>query len=209
MSRSLRDERGGILVLAAVMIPVFLLFTALVVDVGDWFTHKRQLQNRADAAAFAAGVEYAKNWKACVQSGNAALKLTTAREIADMARQYAADPEASDYASGALPSALYNTEIANQSKLDVVINSTSYTDDTDNSDGGVGNVADPCFTHPRRRHLSRRRALDGRQGARARPPVAVRRVRPAARAEPRPRAGRDPPRDQRTPLPAARGSRTT
>ena len=40
------------------MIPLFLLLTALVVDVGDWYTHKRQLQNRADAAALAAGVEY-------------------------------------------------------------------------------------------------------------------------------------------------------
>src|SRR5262249_58953393 len=51
----LKGERGGVLVLSAIMIPVFLLFTALVVDAGDWFTHKRQLQNRADAAAFAAG----------------------------------------------------------------------------------------------------------------------------------------------------------
>ena len=59
--------------MAAVMIPVFLLLTALVVDVGNWYTHKRQLQDRADAGAFAAGVEYAKNWKACVQSGDAAL----------------------------------------------------------------------------------------------------------------------------------------
>ena len=58
MNRMLRDERGGILVLAAVMIPVFLLLTALVVDVGNWYTHKRQLQNRADAGALAAGVEY-------------------------------------------------------------------------------------------------------------------------------------------------------
>ena len=69
MIRRLRDERGAVLVMAAVMIPVFLLLTALVVDVGNWYTHKRQLQNRADAAAFAAGVEYAKNWKACVQTG--------------------------------------------------------------------------------------------------------------------------------------------
>ena len=61
------------LVMAAVMIPVFLLLTALVVDVGNWYTHKRQLQNRADAAAFAAGVEYAKNWKACVQTGDTPL----------------------------------------------------------------------------------------------------------------------------------------
>ena len=51
------------------MIPVFLLLAALVIDVGNWYTHKRQLQNRADAAAFAAGVEYAKNWQECVYDG--------------------------------------------------------------------------------------------------------------------------------------------
>ena len=70
MSRARSDERGQVIVLAAVMIPVFLLLTALVVDVGNWYTHKRQLQNRADAAAFAA-VGYPATWEACVQAGNA------------------------------------------------------------------------------------------------------------------------------------------
>ena len=49
--RARRDPRS-----AAVMIPVFLVLTALVVDVGNWFSHSRQLQNRADAGALAAGV---------------------------------------------------------------------------------------------------------------------------------------------------------
>ena len=51
MSRLRREERGGILVLSAILIPVFIVLTAMVVDVGQWYTHKRQLQNRADAAA--------------------------------------------------------------------------------------------------------------------------------------------------------------
>ena len=55
MTRVRDDERGQVIVLAAVMIPVFLLIAALALDVGNWYTHKRQLQNRADAAAFAAG----------------------------------------------------------------------------------------------------------------------------------------------------------
>ena len=37
------------MVLFAVMAPVFILFLALALDVGNWFAHKRQLQNRADA----------------------------------------------------------------------------------------------------------------------------------------------------------------
>jgi hypothetical protein len=139
-----------VLVLSAVLIPVFLLLAALVLDTGNWYTHKRQLQNRADAAAFAAGVEYAKNWKACVQSSDSVLKASTAIEIADAARKYAGDPEATDYAGGLLPSGLRNTEITNQSKLDVVINSSdpNYTDDTDYTDGGgTPSLGNPCALH--------------------------------------------------------------
>jgi Flp pilus assembly protein TadG len=143
-----RDERGSVLVLSAVLIPVFVLLTALVVDVGSWYTHKRQLQNRADAAAFAAGTGYAQNWKACIQSGDATLRANTARKIANVARTYAADPEAADYAPDALPGTLYNANIATQSKLDVVVNSTTYDDDTDYSDGGGSPpLGNPCFVH--------------------------------------------------------------
>jgi hypothetical protein len=158
MSR-VRDERGTVLALAAVMIPVFLLLAALVIDVGNWYTHKRQLQNRADAAAFAAGVEYAKNWSNCVYSGTdptkLAAKAAAAQKIADAARQYAGDPESADYAGGVLPATpLRNTEIATQSNVDVMINSDTtrnYMNNSDytDADGGVGAVvANPCYVHP-------------------------------------------------------------
>ena len=136
--------------MSAVMIPVFLLLTALVMDVGNWYTHKRQLQGRADAGALAAGVEYAKNWKACVQTADPLLRASTAVEIADAAREYAGDPEASDYAGAILPATLRNTEIANQANLDVVINSSdpNYTDDTDYTDGGGSSaLGNPCALH--------------------------------------------------------------
>ena len=84
----LRDNRGGVLVLGAVMIPLFLLVTALIVDVGDWYVHKRQLQNRADAAALAAGVQYQANFPACITS------KTQQDIIRAAARQYAGDPAA-------------------------------------------------------------------------------------------------------------------
>ncbi len=148
------DERGQVIVLAAVMIPVLLLLGALVIDVGNWYTHKRQLQNRADAAAFAAGVSYGKNWKACVQTADPALKASTAQKIADAARQYSGDPDPSDYAGDVLPAApLENTQIANQAKVDVAINSTSYDDNTDYSDdydGSAGTtLGDPCYNRPK------------------------------------------------------------
>jgi hypothetical protein len=153
VNRARREERGQVIVLGAVMIPVLLLLAALVIDVGNWYTHKRQLQNRADAAAFAAAVEYGKNWKACVQTADPTLKASTAQEIADSARQYAGDPDQADYAGGVLPaSPLENTQIANQAHVDVAINSTSYDDNTDYSDDGDGNsvtsLGNPCYKHP-------------------------------------------------------------
>lgn len=48
-------EEGGILVFTAMVIPVVLLFLALTVDIGNWWTHKRHLQLQADAAALAGG----------------------------------------------------------------------------------------------------------------------------------------------------------
>ena len=42
-------------------------------------------------------------------AGDAALKASTAQTIGDFARQYAGDPDATDYAGGVLPSPLQNT----------------------------------------------------------------------------------------------------
>ena len=54
MSR-VSEEQGGVLVLFGLMLPVLLLVLALVLDVGNWFVHKRHLQMQADAAALAGG----------------------------------------------------------------------------------------------------------------------------------------------------------
>ena len=48
-------EEGGILVFVAMLTPIFLLFLALSVDIGNWWVHKRHLQLQADAAALAGG----------------------------------------------------------------------------------------------------------------------------------------------------------
>jgi Putative Flp pilus-assembly TadE/G-like len=124
-----RSEEGAVAVIAAVVSAALLTLTALVVTSGEWFTHKRQLQIRADSGALAAGVEYTANWSSCIEGGDGS---ATATAIATAARQYAGDPTAGG--------TLYNTEIANQSKVDVRINSTSY--DSFVSDGGG-----PCFKH--------------------------------------------------------------
>ena len=48
-------EEGGIVVFVAMLMPVFLLFLALSVDIGNWWVHKRHLQLQVDAAALAGG----------------------------------------------------------------------------------------------------------------------------------------------------------
>lgn len=48
-------EDGGIVVFAAMLMPVVLLFLSFTVDIGNWWVHKRHLQLQVDAAAFAGG----------------------------------------------------------------------------------------------------------------------------------------------------------
>ncbi len=48
------SERGGVLVMVALFMPVLLLLAAFVIDTANWFEHKRHLQLQADAAALAA-----------------------------------------------------------------------------------------------------------------------------------------------------------
>lgn len=127
--RRLRGERGGILVLSAVTIPVFLLLAALVVDAGNWFTHKRQLQTRADAGALAAGVEYISQLQNCLTAPG-----TTGTAISDVAKRYAGTEEA-------IAGTKYNQNITKQSELTVKVNSLG-AGDADWSDGGS-----PCTPH--------------------------------------------------------------
>ncbi len=53
----LRDERGNILVLAALSVTMLLSFLAIVIDIGNLFCTQRQLQTFADAAAMAGALE--------------------------------------------------------------------------------------------------------------------------------------------------------
>lgn len=51
----LRQQRGAIFVLTALMLPVFLGFMGFAYDFGNLYMHKSRLQNVADAAALAGG----------------------------------------------------------------------------------------------------------------------------------------------------------
>ena len=53
-----REERGVMIVLVAIILPLLLLTAAAVWDVGNWWTHRRHLQTKADAAALAGGAAW-------------------------------------------------------------------------------------------------------------------------------------------------------
>ena len=124
----LREQRGTIAVIAALTFPVLLLLAALVIDVGNWYTHKRSLQNRADAAALAAGYEYLGQLKSCLADSSSGGPGSIA--ITNVAKKYAGT------ATGD-----YNENVNNQSAVTVAINAATPTG-PDNSDGG-----NPCQVH--------------------------------------------------------------
>lgn len=53
-----RNERGAVIVMVAIWLPLLALFVSFAVDVAHFFDYSRNLQNRADAAALAAGDAY-------------------------------------------------------------------------------------------------------------------------------------------------------
>jgi hypothetical protein len=113
------SERGGVLVTFAIWLPVAVLLAVFVIDVGDWFLHKRHLQMQVDAGALAAGGSYT------IPCSDAPVVAT--------ARQYSGDPNS----SGA-----YNPQVLPTSQgVHVLVNSSAYWNQggSDYSDGGT-----PC-----------------------------------------------------------------
>jgi hypothetical protein len=51
-------ERGSVMILVALWLPLMVLFVSFAIDAGRFWDFSRNLQNRADAAAFAAGLAY-------------------------------------------------------------------------------------------------------------------------------------------------------
>jgi hypothetical protein len=115
-------ERGAALVIVVIWLPVLLVVFMFVVDVGNWFVHKRHLQMQADAGALAGGGVFQ------FPCNDTAIEAET--------RNYAGDPGAGTP---------YNLQVAptQQSNVHVLINATTYWNKggSDFSDGGA-----PCTT---------------------------------------------------------------
>jgi hypothetical protein len=107
--QKLSDTSGATLVIVATWLPVLVLFATFVLDVGNWFQHKRHLQTQADAGALAAGGSF----NACF--GGSAGSAT----VEGVARKYSGDPGATSP---------YNPQIggANRGTVTIRINSKTY-----------------------------------------------------------------------------------
>lgn len=54
----IRSERGGMMVLFALVLPLIFVASALAVDVGNWYVHYRRAQTQVDAGALAGGGKF-------------------------------------------------------------------------------------------------------------------------------------------------------
>jgi Putative Flp pilus-assembly TadE/G-like len=139
------SERGAVLVLVAVFVPVIIALFIYVIDVDNWMEHKRHLQVQADASALAA----ANYFQPCSDPS-----------IYQTAGQYAGVPTVST-PNGPQTSAtpLYNSQVGStvSSSIHVLINSLTFynqsstslpktPDDTITSDPCSANMVDVKIT---------------------------------------------------------------
>jgi hypothetical protein len=138
-----RDERGQVVVLFALLLPIFLALGAIVVDVGNWYVHKKHLQTLVDAGALAAAPKFVG---CSFQFGDPA---AANHAIRDVALEYAGDPSRDP--------ATRNRQHQEPNDVHVLLNSTRYWEPGDPTSGvaamgldftwdidGNGGGGDPC-----------------------------------------------------------------
>ncbi len=88
MKRIARDDSGAVAVTVAILLVVFMILSALVVDMGYWYNVRRQMQAAADSAALAGCWELANDndndviWAAVTEyAGNNAVVPVDAIEV--------------------------------------------------------------------------------------------------------------------------------
>lgn len=115
------DDRGQVVVLVALLLPVFLALSAVVVDVGNWYVHKKHLQTLVDAGALAAAPKFVG---CSYQFGDPA---AANHAIRDTALEYAGDPSRDP--------ATRNRQHQEPDDVHVLLNSTRYWEPGDPTSG--------------------------------------------------------------------------
>ena len=125
----LSDERGAVMVLVAGFLPVAIVIATFVIDVGNWWVHKRHLQIQADAAALAGAGAYR------TPCDDAAIRA--------MALQYSGAP----YPSSGSP-AKHNAQLGGTSaeEIHMELNSPTFYDQTKGDPPGEEPGGTPCAT---------------------------------------------------------------
>ena len=108
-----RRERGQVVVVFALALPMILGIGSIVVTIGNWYVHKKHLQTLVDAGAFASGQEFT----GCFQDPNTPVTGTNAR-IAAAALKYAGDPNRD--------ATTENRQLEDPQDAHVVLNSSTY-----------------------------------------------------------------------------------
>jgi hypothetical protein len=111
-------ERGVVTVLVALLLPLLMVVGSLVITVGSWYTHARQLQTKVDAAALAGGGAWSFP---CAPD--------TDTTIRDTARRFFGEHTA---AGGAAISGSYNQQVGGVEgdQLYVTLNQAGWWEDT-------------------------------------------------------------------------------
>lgn len=90
---ALKEESGSLLIILAIALPVLLLFLGLVVEVGNWYHHKRHLQLQADAGALAGGDLFARCFASDQTAANTAIKSEALKYAGDPAQAARFNPQ--------------------------------------------------------------------------------------------------------------------
>jgi hypothetical protein len=107
--RGASRERGQVVVIFALLLPVILTIGSVVVSVGDWYVHKKHLQTLVDSGAFASG----QYFTGCFQD-----PAGTNGDIAAAALKYAGDLTRDPTTQ--------NRQYERPANAHVVLNSTTY-----------------------------------------------------------------------------------
>lgn len=104
-----RRERGQVVVIFALLLPVVLVIGSVVLSVGNWFVHKRHLQTQVDAAVLATGQDFV----GCYLN-----KPATNTLVKNTALRYAGDTQRDPLTT--------NLQVQEPNDVRVVLNSSGY-----------------------------------------------------------------------------------
>jgi hypothetical protein len=126
LTNARRYETGQVAIFFALLIPVIFGIGAVVLDVGNWYVHKRHLQTQVDAAALAPAPEFT----GCFDTS---AWVATDQAIEDHAVGYSGDTLRPGIV-GTTPSESTNKQLEEPNDVRVVLNGDRYWEPTDGKD---------------------------------------------------------------------------